>query len=240
VTFCPLARQRIIAVLTLLLTCVPALADGIVVDRVYDPYVQPFETEIEWRSIVQQDDDANDLEQHMLGVGHALTNRWFGEIYAVGTRARDESINLDVYELELKWQLTEQGEYAADWGAAFELEREVDDDIWEASATLLLARDFSRWTTLVNLGVILEWGSGLDRSEVETVFRTQARYRLRPSLEPAMELHIGQDTAVLGPAFTGLYRFAPGRKMRWEAGLFFAIDENSPDRVFKLNLEYEF
>ena len=56
----------------------------------------------------------------------------------------------------------------------------------------------------------------------------------------AMELHLGQDTAALGPALTGLYRFSPGKKMRWEAGVFWALDDDTPDQVWKFNFEYEF
>jgi hypothetical protein len=51
---------------------------------------------------------------------------------------------------------------------------------------------------------------------------------------------MGQDTAVLGPATTGTYRFSPGKKLRWEVGMFFGLDSASPDQVARLNLEYEF
>jgi hypothetical protein len=216
-----------------------ACGDGIVVDRVYDPYVQPLETEIEWRSIVQIDDDAEDLQRHMLGIGHALSERWAAELYIAGAKASGESIGIDAFELEFKWQLTEQGEYAFDWGLAFELEHETDRRIYEGSVALLAARDLGPWTALVNAGVSYEWGSGVD-NEIETELHVQTRYRLRESLEPAIELHLGQDTAVLGPALTGVHRTAPGRKLRWEAGAFFAVASNSPDLVLKLNLEYEF
>ena len=53
-------------------------------------------------------------------------------------------------------------------------------------------------------------------------------------------LHVGQNTSVLGPAFTGTVRLSPGRKLLWEAGYFWALDDESPDRVARLNLEYEF
>lgn len=216
-----------------------AAADGIVVDRVYDPYVQPLETEIEWRTVAQLDDDTPDLLKHSLGLGRSLSDELAAEIYAIGSKTRGEDLEIDVYELELKWQLSEQGEYAFDWGAVFELERDISEDVWELSATLLSARDFGRWTALANVGLTYEWGSGVD-DEIDGNLRLQTRYRYREAFEPALELHAGQDTVVLGPAVTGTWRFSPGRKLRWEAGMFWGLDHTSPDQVARLNLEYEF
>lgn len=232
-------RAGKLAVWPLLAVNAPAFADGIVVDRVYDPYVQPLETEIEWRSILQSDDETVDIDKHMLGVGKSLSDRFALELYAIGTREGGESFDIDTFEAELRWQITEQGEYAFDWGAVFELERYTGENVWEASASVVAARDLGRWTALANLGLVYEWGSGIG-DEIETELRLQTRYRLRESLEPAIELHLGQDTAVLGPALTGLIRTAPGRKLRWEAGVFLPLDSASPDRVARLNFEYEF
>jgi hypothetical protein len=216
-----------------------AVADGIVVNKVYEPYVQPLETEIEWRSVLQDDDDIPDLRKHAIGIGRSLSDRWFAEFYVAGTRDARDSLDIDLYELEVRWQLTEQGEYAFDWGMVFELEREVDNDAWEFGTTLVSARDFGRWSAVANFGLIYEWGSGV-ASEIETELHVQTRYRYREVFEPAVELHVGQDTTALGPAFTGLYRFSPGKKLRWNAGVFWGVDEDTPDRIFKLNLEYEF
>lgn len=216
-----------------------AVADGIVVNRVYDPYVQPLESEIEWRTVMQDDDNIPDLRKHSIGFGRSLSDRWFAEIYAAGTRDARDSLDLDVYELEFKWQLTEQGEYAFDWGLLFEVERDVDDDISEFGATVISARDFGRWSATANLGLFFEGGAGV-RDEFETQFHLQARYRLRELFEPAVELHVGQHTAAIGPAVTGTYRVAPGRKLGWNAGLFLGMDDETPDRIFKLTLEYEF
>jgi len=214
-------------------------ADGIVVDRVYDPYVQPLETELELRSLMQSDDATDDAQKHALGFGRSLSDIWAIEIYAIGTKTGSQSLSVNAFEIEAKRQLTEQGEYAFDWGVLFEVERESDDNIWEASAILLSSRDFGRWTGTANLGVVYEWGSGID-NEIETVLRVQARYRLKESLEPAIELHAGQDSKAIGPALTGLLRLSPGKKLRWDAGIFFGLDNDSADQTIKLNLEYEF
>lgn len=215
------------------------IADGIVVDKIYDPYVQPLETEVEWRAIIQSDDELSDAQKHSLGVGRGLSDSWAIELYALGIKTEGEGISLSAYEIEAKWQMTEQGEYAADWGMVFEFERENEAEIWEASATLVTSRDFGRWTGTVNLGLIYEWGDGVD-SEFETALRAQMRYRLQEAFEPAIELHMGQDTIALGPAVTGVVRLSPGKKLHWEAGIFRGLDKRSPDQTVKLNVELEF
>jgi hypothetical protein len=216
-----------------------ATADGIVIDKVYDPYVQPLETEIEWRSIMLSDDDLGDPQKHSLGLAYGWSDRWSTELYVVGTKSETDSFAVDAYEFEAKWQLTEQGEFAFDWGVLFELEREVRNNVWEFSTALLASRDFGRWTGTANLGLIYEWGSGVV-SEVETALHVQARYRYRESFEPAIEFHMGQDTVALGPAITGLQRLSPGKKLRWEAGVFWGLSDASPDQTIKLNFEFEF
>ena len=183
--------------------------------------------------------DLPDLQRHGLGFGRSLSDRWAAELYAIGTKTEGGSLDVDTFELEFKWQLSEQGEFAFDWGMVFELERETDEDVWEAGATLISARDFGRWSAVANLGVVYEWGSGVD-DEFETELHLQTRFRYKERFEPAVELHAGQDTMALGPAFTGVYRASPGKKLRWNAGLFWGLDADSPDRVFKLNLEFEF
>ena len=216
-----------------------AIADGIVIDRIYDPYVQPLETEIEWRTVIQSDDELGDAQKHALGIGRGLSDQWAVEFYAIGIKTEGDSFSVSAYEIEAKWQITEQGEFGADWGMVFEFERENEAEIWEMSANLITSRDFGRWTGTANLGLIYEWGDGVI-SEFETALRAQARYRLKEAFEPAIELHMGQDTVALGPALTGLSRLSPGKKLRWEAGIFWGLNDQSPDQTVKLNVEFEF
>lgn len=215
------------------------LADGVVVSKIYDPYVQPLETEIEWRIVSQRDDTLPDLQRQSLGLGRSLSDRWAAEVYVIASKGLGESLSADAFELEARWQLTEQGEYAVDWGLLFELEREIKSNAWEASTQLLAVRDLGRTTVTANLGLIYEWGERV-QNEIESTFRLQARYRMKESFEPSIELHVGQDTTALGPSFSGLLRVADGQKLRWELGLFAGVSEKSPDQILKANLEFEF
>jgi hypothetical protein len=216
-----------------------AVADGVVVNKVYDPYVQPLETEIEWRFVGQRQDSKPDVQLHSLGFGRSLSDRWAVEIYAIAQKSLGESLSIDTYELEAKWQLTEQGEFSVDWGLLFELEREIEENAWEASAQLLASRDFGKTTVIANFGVIYEWGERI-QNEIESTLRVQTRYRLTEKFEPGIELHMGQDTTAIGPAFSGLVRVSRGRKFRWELGVFAGLSERSPDHILKANIEFEF
>ena len=215
------------------------VADGVVVDKVYDPYVQPLETEIEWRFISQNQDSIPDVQLHSLGFGRSLSDRWAVEIYAIAQKSLGESLSIDTYEVEAKWQLTEQGEFSVDWGLLFELEREIEENAWEASAQLLASRDFGKLTAIANFGVIYEWGERV-QNEIETTLRVQTRYRLTEKFEPGMELHVGQNTTALGPVFSGLVRVSRGRSVRWDLGVFAGLSESSPDHILKANIEFEF
>lgn len=216
-----------------------SLADGLVIDKIYDPYVQPLETELEFRMISQDDDQLPNIRKTFFGIGRSLSERLAVEVYAIGLEEPGENMSIDTYELEFKWQLTEQGEYAFDWGLLFEVEREIEENAWEVATSLLTSRDFGRWTAIANLGLIYEWGRGIN-DEIETALHVQTRFRYKETFEPAFELHMGQDTIALGPAVTGLVRFSRGKKLRWELGVFAGLSSRSPDQTFKANIEFEF
>jgi hypothetical protein len=218
-----------------------AAADGTIVDKVYDPYVTALEREIEYRFIAQNDarDALDDLQIHRLGLKKSWSDRWYTELYLIGEKDRDSDLSLDAYELEVKLQLTEQGEYWADWGLLFELETERDANISEFATSLLVAREWGRLVTTANLGLIYEWGDDI-ASEWETGLRFQARYRLRRHFEPALELYAGQDVKALGPAFVGDVRAGGRKNLHWEIGVVFGIDRDSPDQTFRGMLEFEF
>lgn len=228
--------------LLLVLPSLSALADGNLVDRVYDPYVQPLETEIELRSLRLRDTDdpARDGQWlHRLGLGYGFSDRWYGEVYAIGEKNPGDAIELEATELEAKWQLTEQGEYAADWGMLFELEREFDSNAWEAAATLISSRQWGQWVGTANLAAVYEWGSGV-QDELESELRAQMRYRWSPLFEPALELYVAQDLVGIGPVLVGAWRPSAGRQLRWELGIIQGITDESPDQSLRFLLEYEF
>jgi len=225
----------------LVVVTMPLKADGVVIDKIYHPYVQPLERELEGRAIWQDEQPGrpDNLQVYRFAYGQAFGDRWFGELYLVGKNASGESFGIEAYEVELQRQLTEQGEYWADWGLLFELEKERDLDAWEFSTALLAEKEWGRWSGTANLFLLHEWGEDVE-DETETQLGLQARYRLSPAFEPAVEIYSGEDTRGIGPAVMGQVRLGGRRQLRWEAGAIFGMDSKSADTTLRFLLEYEF
>jgi hypothetical protein len=237
------SRRPIILVFALLCVChqSDARADGSVIDKIYHPYVQPLEREIEFRAVAENNSQATvgDRRLYRLGYGQSLSERWLGEIYLIGVKNNDRGLMLDAYELETLWQITEQGEYFADWGLLVEAEKLRTRDSSEISTALLVEKEWRRWTGTMNLYGIYEFGADI-ANEFDTELALQARYRHTRALEPAVELYAAENTLGLGPVFTGSRRLGGGRQLYWEGGLILGLDSSTPDQTFKVLLEYEF
>ena len=215
-------------------------ADGNIIGKIYNPYVQPLEKELEYRIISQQDDEQiQNNNRHKFGYGQAISERFFTEVYLIGQQSNTESLDFTAAEIEFKWQLTEQGEYSSDWGLLFELGQEFDQDIWEYSTTLIALHEWNRWVATANISLTYEWGNDIAR-EWETSLASQLRYRYKSAIEPALELYLNQDTIAAGPLLTGTWRLGLGQKLNWEFGVIFGMGRETPEQNWKVNLEYEF
>lgn len=236
-------RKPIVAVTSwcLLLGVQQVCADGLVIDKVYHPYVDALESELEFRSIFQdpQPDFDNNAQIHQLSFGRALSDSVFAEFYLIGGKDRAKGFQMEAWEVELKWQLSEPGEYWADFGVLFEFEDETRADIQEFTLGLLAEKELGSWSTTANLFLISEWGDDI-RNEVETALAFQARYRLRPEFEPALELYAGQDSRGIGPVLQGTFNTGVRKSLHWEAGLLFGVGTKSPNQTWRFLLEYEF
>lgn len=226
---------------TLIAWCGAGLADGIVIDKIYHPYVQPLEQALEWRMIYQdrQPGFDDDTRLHRFSYGRSLNDRWFAELYLVGKKTGQQSFDIQAYELETRWQLTEQGEFWADWGLLFELEKEANDDIWEFATALLAEKEWGKWSGAANFYLMNEWGSGI-KNEFEARLNLQARYRYSKAFEPAIEFYNGQSTVAAGPVILGQLRLGGGHNLAWELGAIFGLDNKSPNTTLRLLLEFEF
>ena len=227
-----------LAALVLVAPGVPR-ADNAAVDKIYHPYVQPLERELELRAVAEQGRGGANTQRWRLGYGQALTSSFFAELYVLGEQTGGDRTEVSAYELEGLWQLTEQGEYAADWGLLFELEKERHENLWEFSTALLSEREWGRWVGTANVHLIREWGDTA-KDEWETRLGLQARYRLSPLLEPTIEFHAAENLLALGPALLGTARLGGRRKLHWETGIFAGLDADSPDLSLRGQLEYEF
>lgn len=210
------------------------------IGRVYHPYVEPMEREIEWRSNIVDDPDSENIndQKHWLAAGFSISERWFVEAYVIGEKDNGESLQIEGFELEAKWQLTEQGEYWADWGMLFEIERETSENIWEVAVSGLMEKEIGTTSLAANLSAIYEYGGGID-NEFETAAALQWRWRYAEKFEPAVEYYAGDDLAAAGPVGLGMFRVGR-QKLKWELGVLFGVDSVTPDKTYRVLFEYEF
>lgn len=229
----------LLASLSFLLSYISTVhADGVVVDKVYHPYVLPNEREVEWRLFSHKESENNKLAQRF-AYGQSVTDSIMLEFYLVGERDINDDFSLTSYELEARWMLTEQGEYWADWGLLFEIEKEQRQKNWEVTSGVLVEKEFGRTSLTFNAFIIYEWGDTIV-SEFETEFRLQYRYRYLEQLQPAIELYSGENYLGIGPAFMGIQRFDGQKQLKWEVGFITGIDSQSKGHVLRLAIEYEF
>lgn len=227
------------ACLALLVNSGPASADA-QVGRIYHPYVAPLEREVELRANVIDDSsyDTHKDQKYWLAYGFSPLERWFMEAYVVARRDNGEALKVSGFELEGLWQLTEQGEYWADWGALFEIDRETSDNITELAAAGLAEKEFGPTSLTANLYLIYEYGDGIN-DELETYAALQWRWRFREYLEPAIEYYKGDKLDAVGPVALGMTRIGR-QKLNWELGPIFGIDSKTPDLTWRMLVEYEF
>jgi hypothetical protein len=233
--------KKIFYVLTLLfynLYSVIAFADGVVVDKVYHPYVLPNEKEVEWRLLSHQTEKTNDLAQRF-AYGQSVLDNLMVEFYIVGERDIDGNFGLSAYEIETRWMLTEQGQYWADWGMLFEFEKEHNKDSWEVTSGLLFEKEIGRTSLSINAFLIYEWGNDI-KNEIEMEFRAQYRYRWLPQFQPAIELYSGEDYVGIGPAFMGIQRFDRQKQLKWELAFITGLNGESKDHILRAAIEFEF
>ncbi|WP_243391591.1 hypothetical protein [Pseudohalioglobus lutimaris] len=238
----PRAFSILMLACLLLLQSPRLMADGSVIDKVYHPYVEQLEWELEWRATLADEDPPSGeerLQLHRLGLGRAVSEYVFVEAYLIGEQSAGEGLGLEAYEIEMLWQLSEQGEHIVDYGLLFELEKEHNRDIWEASTAVLLEKEFGRFSATANLGLTFEGGSDI-ADEWETALALQGRYRYSPRFEPALEMYSGEDTLGAGPVLLGLERLGPLSALKWQAGVIFGLDDTTADYTVRALLEYEF
>ncbi len=217
-----------------------AFADSAFIGKVYHPYVLPLERELEWRiSYNEEDGDEHGRDNNMtqrFAFGHSLSERVTMQGYVLAERSQGDNFKVSGYELETRWMITEQGEYAIDWGTLFAIKRPSDENEWKIAVGLLAEKETGKFSTTGNLFLIYEPIEHDDQIEL----RMQHRYRWKPQLQPGLELFVGDDFIGLGPAFMGIHRFEGQKQLKWEAGFIFGLDEETSDRSIRFGIEFEF
>ncbi|MBT7580991.1 MAG: hypothetical protein HN573_03030 [Candidatus Marinimicrobia bacterium] len=210
-----------------------------VMEKVYHPYVIPLEKEIEWGfNFIDDPKKTKHLNQmHTIGMGYSLNESNYIEFNVGGIKYPNLNIDFNNYEIEFKHQLTEQGEYSSDWGLLVELERNTEQKKWEIATTTINEKEFGKYSLTNNFSIIYE-NSPL-KTEFETYFGSQLRYRYKEYLEPGIELHMGEGIRGIGPLFRGIYRLNKS-KLKWEIAFIHGFSSKGDDQTIKAQIEWEF
>lgn len=217
-------------------------ADGSTIDKIYHSYVELLEWEAEWRMVQENKNPITEQKRrqlHKFGLGKAVSETVFIEAYIIAEKHPEDKLSIEAYELEVLWQLSEQGEFIVDYGLLLELEKNRGSNTWEYATSLLLEKEYGRISATANLSLIYEWGDIIN-NEWETSIALQTRYRHSPRFEPAFELYAGEGNLALGPVITGMERLGKMRAMRWQLGSIFGLNNDTADYTLRAVLEYEF
>lgn len=208
-------------------------------NRVYHPYVEQNERELEY-GFTLRDLGGDQVLLNRVGMGYAWNDKIFTEIYLLTESITHEGEQIRGYEAEIKWQITEQGEYWADWGLLLEAGTAKNISSHEFALGILWEKELaSRWVTAANVIAEYEYGSDI-KDEFETALRAQLRYRYNIELEPALEFYLDDQDWAAGPVLMGTVKFSGSKQVHWELGLLFGMDADTPETSLRGGIEFEF
>jgi high-affinity iron transporter len=238
-------RSVPVAALILAMVLLPTSANA--TKKVYNPYVEKGELEIEARYgyAIDDDGDVDGEWKQKYAVGYGVTDFWFTEFYGKWEKKGDSGADIEftAIEWENKFQLTNPGEYWADFGGILEYVHNTDGGADKVEVKGLVAKDVGKFSHTVNVIVERELG---EKSSGDTEFGTafNSRYRYSPQFEPGIEMYnsfgdfegdFDDHKHMIGPVAQGKILGNVG----YDAGVLFGISDAASDATVKLILEYE-
>jgi hypothetical protein len=218
-------------------------------DYVAVPAVEYGEREVELRI-----GSASATEEHRqsaasLAFGYGVTPWWFTEIY--GKWHRSGATSFDAIEWENRFQLTEPGQYFADFGLLVEIERPRDRaEGYELRIGPLMQKDFGR--VQANLNVLLERHyRASDPEQTELGYQWQLRYRVVPAFDFGAQgfgevgpwndwAPVREQAHIAGPAIFGKFNVGGRQVLKYDAAVLFKLSSAAPATTLRAQLEYEF
>ncbi|MGW8248589.1 MAG: hypothetical protein ACWGOV_10800 [Acidiferrobacterales bacterium] len=214
--------------------------------KVYSPYVEKGELEIEVRGHVDQDG----ARKNKYEVGYGFTDWWFSSVFAEYEQLPGSSLNHSATSWENIFQLTEPGKHWLDAGFYLEYESPVASGPAKLETKLLLEKAAGRYVNTANLVMAREVGNGAS-SIVELEYAWRTKYKLKPEFEPGIELYGAAGTlaapkldssqsAQIGPVATGKFHLGGRSAVVYELGYLFGLNNASPSGSVKWLIEYEY
>lgn len=219
--------------------------------QVYSPNVVKGEKEIELRGFNSWGTDAHTGagKAARFAVAYSPTDFWATELYANAEQEPGESLKLEEYEWENRFQLTPQGKYWADLGIISEIEiPRFSHDPYEVKVGPMIEKDFGRLTTQVNLLAAHQYGKNAE-SGVELSYRARLLYRADRLLSPVVEAYgqpvgkigdWGHPRNQIGGGLSGKAVLGGGKNLVYSAVVLFGTSRSAADTTAVARLEYEF
>ena len=219
-------------------------------DYVATPAVEYGEREVELRMGTSSPTDEDPRQSAAsLAFGYGVTPWWFTEVY--GKWHRSGATSFDAFEWENRFQLTEPGEYFADFGLLVEIERPRDrDEGYELRIGPLLQKEFGPVQT--NLNLLLERHYRASEQEAtEFGYQWQLRYRWRPALDFGAQgfgdfgawndfVPTDEQRHNAGPAIFGKFSLGGRNVLKYDAAWLLRLTNATPAQTIRAQLEYEF
>lgn len=219
--------------------------------QVYPPYVNAGENEIEARAYTSggAGPESDSVRAVKFAAGRGITNWWASEFYLEAEQEFGETLKLEEFEWENRFQLTPQGRYPVDIGLLNENEiPRFGGDPYQLAIGPTLERDFGRLVSMLDLLAVHQYGANATPG-MSLQYRAHVEYRWRRNLTPLAELYASNSfgaSAVepaqlqLGPGVGGQLQLGPARSLNWAVVALFGGARASPSATLLLRAEYEF
>lgn len=241
--------RRIVARSAFALLAFAPLAHADPDDYVHVPAVEYGERELELRLGTASPTDDSRQSGAALAFGYGITTWWATEIAAKWHRS--EATSFDELEWENRFQLTEPGQYFADFGLLVEIERPHDRaEGYELRIGPLIQKDFG--PVQANFNVLFERHYHASAPEqTELGYEWQLRYAYRPAFDFGAQgfgsVGAWNDWSALraqqhiaGPAIFGKLGLGGRQVLKYDAAVLFRLTDAAPATTLRGQLEYEF
>ena len=239
-----------ITIVTMFLIPAPAHATH----KVYYPTVEEGETELEVRghTTIDSDSSLRNEQKYKIGVGRGFNSFWFSELYGeVEKPAGVDNYEMESFEWENLFQLTEQGKYWADWGFLVEYSKARESGEPDKTAlTPIMQKQLGRDLATLNLTFEKESGdNAADKWQFAYAwqYRWQGNRKLEYGVEGYGELGDVSDwnsssdqVHQVGPAIFGKLKTASGHAWKYAVGLLAGLTSSTPSATVTGLFEYEF
>lgn len=231
-----------LAAALLLVAALPVRADDFVV---YSPYVIETQSEVEFRGYSYSDPRPSHAGNGSeLSIAHAFTDWWKPEIYVAELQSSPGTPGgRQGYEFENTFQLTQPGQYWADFGFLASYERNTISGTPDAvEFGPLIETTYGPFAHTVNIVCEKQVGANAT-SHYEVRYSYSGTYALSKGWRPGVEFYGRPDDHAYqaGPILAGEWHL-PGTtgNLEYRVGVVLGINGDAPRKTWLARLEYEF